>query len=100
MSHRLQVTLDNDLYEALQSEADRTGASLAEVVRRSVSERLGILSTDDRRAILRRTAGIWSDRTQSGVEIQAEMRRGLLERAEGTTIKPAARPRASRTRAS
>ena len=80
MSHRLQVTLDNDLYEALQSEADRTGASLAELVRRSVADRLGVQSIADRLAILDRTAGIWRDRDESGTELQAELRGALATR--------------------
>lgn len=40
------------LYEALQVEARQTGASLAELVRRSVSDRLGMQSVGDRLAIL------------------------------------------------
>ena len=100
MSHRLQITLDDELYEALQAAADRTGASLAEIVRRSVAERLGVLTVADRLAILHRTAGIWSDRPQSGLEFQAEMRRGLLERAERTSVTPPARAAPPRTRAS
>ena len=96
MSHRLQVTLDDNIYEALQSEAERTGASLAELVRRSVAERLGVLTVDDRVAILDRTAGIWRDRTQTGVEYQAEMRRGLAERpAAEVRVGRGARRRAS-----
>ncbi len=92
MSHRLQVTLDDELYVALQAEADRTGASLAEVVRRSVAERLGLLSNDERRAILRRTAGVWADRAESGVDIQASMRSGLLERAQASESRSRSRP--------
>jgi hypothetical protein len=84
MSHRLQVTLDDELFQALQSEADRTGASLAEVVRRSVAERLGILSMADRLAVLDRTAGMWADRDQTGVEYQAELRSGLSDRPVAT----------------
>jgi hypothetical protein len=91
MSHRLQVTLDDDLFQALQSEADRTGASLAEVVRRSVAERLGVLSVADRLAILHRTAGIWADREQSGVEYQAELRRGLADRPVASVAVPRGR---------
>ena len=79
MSHRLQVTLDDDLYDALQVEARLTGASLAELVRRSVSERLGVRGVADRLAILERTAGAWSDE-RSGVEFQKEQRGGLQDR--------------------
>jgi hypothetical protein len=88
MSHRLQVTLDDQLFQALQSEADRTGASLAEVVRRSVAERLGILSMADRLAVLERTAGMWADRDKSGVHYQAELRRGLDDRPVAAVAVP------------
>jgi hypothetical protein len=90
MSHRLQVTLDDDLFQALRVEADRTGASLGEVVRRSVAERLGVVSVVDRLAILDRTAGIWADRIETGVEYQAQLRKELADR-------PAAQVSPSRT---
>lgn len=80
MSHRLQVTLDDDLYEALQVEARQTGASLAEVVRRSVSDRLGVRSVGDRLAALERTAGAWGSGGESGLDFQRQQRRGLTER--------------------
>ena len=35
MSRRLEISLDDELYEALQAEAREKGASLAELVRRS-----------------------------------------------------------------
>jgi hypothetical protein len=88
MSHRLQVTLDDELFQALQSEADRTGASLAEVVRRSVAERFGVLSVAERLALLDRTAGMWADRDQSGVNYQMELRRGLADRPVATVSVP------------
>lgn len=85
MSHRLQVTLDDDLYEALQVEARQTGASLAELVRRSVSDRLGVQSVGDRLAILDRTVGAWSSSGEAGHEFQRQQRRGLTERAAAVT---------------
>jgi len=85
MSHRLQVTLDDDLFEALQVEARLTGASLAEVVRRSVSDRLGVRSVGDRLAVLDRTVGAWGSGGGSGLEFQREQRRGLTERSTAVT---------------
>jgi hypothetical protein len=93
MSHRLQVTFDEDLWLALQEESARTGAALAEVVRRSVGEKLGISGAKDRQKLLARTAGLWADRTESGLEIQADLRSGLTDRPanrrlHSTTGKP------------
>lgn len=97
MSHRLQVTLDDDLYEALQVEARQTGASLAELVRRSVSDRLGMQSVGDRLAILNRTAGAWSPSGETGQEFQREQRQGLTERprAASSSLRPGRRRRTS-----
>ena len=81
MSHRLQITLDDDLYVALKAEAERTGAALAEVVRRSVEDRLGRPMSDaDKIDALRRASGIWADRVGTGTDIQAEWRRPLHQR--------------------
>ena len=90
MAHRLQVIFDEDLWVALQEEAARTGAALAEVVRRSVGEKLGVAGADDRRRLLARTAGLWADRDQTGVELQAELRRGLTDRPTARRLQSAA----------
>ena len=82
MTHRLQVTFDDGLFEALQAEAARSGASLAEVVRRSVAQKLNLLSTDDRLDILDRTAGAWGSEKRPGVAFQREQRRGLDARGD------------------
>jgi hypothetical protein len=59
MSHRMQITLDDEQYEVLVAESRRTGASIAELVRRSVAVRHGQRSTADRLAVLESVAGAW-----------------------------------------
>jgi hypothetical protein len=54
----MQITLDDRQYERLRREAERTGASLAELVRRAVDARYGReLTLDDKLRILDETAG-------------------------------------------
>ncbi len=91
MSHRLQITLDDELYEALQAEARETGASLAELVRRSVSDRLGVQSVGNRLAILDRTIGAWSSSSETGQEFQRQQRQGLAERPTAVSSRPGRR---------
>lgn len=59
MSHRLQITLDDNLYDALQAEAHGTGASLAELVRRSaMGSGYRPPATDSRCSRVRRVRGL------------------------------------------
>jgi hypothetical protein len=84
MSHRLQVTLDDHQYEALVHERERTGASLAEIVRKAVDRTLGAEHPSTRaeafRRGLRAAAGVWHDRDEDGVAYQRRVRAGLAER--------------------
>ena len=41
MAHRMQITLDHRQYERLRLEAERTGASIAELVRRAIDRAYG-----------------------------------------------------------
>ena len=43
MSHRIQITLTDEQYAFLQSEADRSSVSIAELIRRSIDTVYGIL---------------------------------------------------------
>jgi Ribbon-helix-helix protein, copG family len=84
MSHRLQITLDDDQYESLTAESERTGASMAELVRQAVEARLGLESTEQRAAKFRRAlgtaAGTWHDRTEDGLAYQRRIRAPLADR--------------------
>lgn len=58
----MQITLEDGQYERLRQEAERTGASLAELVRRAVDAQYRRdLSTEEKLRVAERTAGIWSD---------------------------------------
>jgi hypothetical protein len=58
MAHRMQITLDDRQYERLRSEAERTGASIAELIRRAVDARYGAdLTLDEKLRILDATSG-------------------------------------------
>lgn len=61
MAHRMQITLEDEQYQLLRQEAERTGASIAELVRRAVAGTFGPLSPQDRVALLRQAAGGWSE---------------------------------------
>jgi hypothetical protein len=62
MAHRMQVTLADRQYERLRREAERTGASLAELVRRAVDRAYGAeLSVEEKRRLLHETAGALAD---------------------------------------
>ena len=54
----MQITLDDRQYERLRREAERTGASLAELIRRAVDRSYGAdLSVEEKRRLLQETAG-------------------------------------------
>jgi hypothetical protein len=84
MSHRLQITLDDRQYDALVLERDRTGASLAELVRQAVDEKLGAGDPARRAEAFRRAVhhavGAWSDREEDGMAYQRRVRAGLADR--------------------
>jgi hypothetical protein len=91
MSHRLQVVLDDHQYDALAAESERTGASMAELVRQAVDTRLR-LETGEHRAVrfrqaLGAAAGTWRDRPDDGLAYQRRIRSGFDDRA---TWSPAA----------
>jgi hypothetical protein len=57
----MQITLDERRYERLREEAERTGASIAELIRRAVDAKYGRdLSIEEKLRILDETAGAWS----------------------------------------
>jgi ribbon-helix-helix CopG family protein len=85
MSHRLQITLDDDQYQSLTAESQRTGASMAELVRQAVEASLGLESGEQRAARFRRAlgaaAGTWQDRSEDGLAYQRRIRAPLASRA-------------------
>ena len=63
MAHRTQITLREDQYRRLRAEAERTGASLSELLRRAVDAtyKPTDIPVEDKLRILEETAGLWSD---------------------------------------
>ena len=59
MSHRMQITLDDEQYVSLTAESERTGASMAELIRQALQARLGLQSDDQRAARFRYGAQLW-----------------------------------------
>ena len=54
----MQITLDDRQYERLRREAERTGVSIAELIRRAVDRSYGAdLSLEEKRRLLQETAG-------------------------------------------
>jgi hypothetical protein len=59
----MQITLDDRQYERLREEADRTGAPLAELIRRAIDRAYGSdLTVDEKLRLLDATAGALRDR--------------------------------------
>ena len=85
MSHRIQITLDDELYVSLSAESERTGASMAALIRQAVASRLGVRSGEQRarrfREALRAAAGTWHDRAEDGLEYQRRSRAPLGNRS-------------------
>ncbi len=55
----MQITLDDRQYERLRREAEASGASIAELIRRAVDRAYGAdLSVEEKRRLLRETAGV------------------------------------------
>jgi hypothetical protein len=79
MGHRLQVTLDDDQYARLRQRSAETGASIAELVRRSLDATTGGTShstgTEERLAAIRATAGAWKGRDEDGASYVERSRR-------------------------
>jgi Ribbon-helix-helix protein, copG family len=57
----MQITLDDDRYERLRREAERTGASIAELIRRSIDHSLPAQTREQRMRHLRAAAGAWRE---------------------------------------
>jgi hypothetical protein len=55
LNRRLQVLVDDDRYERLRRESERTGAPIGAIVRAAIDHRLaGAVDLDERRAAARR----------------------------------------------
>ena len=61
MSHRTQVTLEDEQYERLRAESARTGLGLAELVRRALDETYGSSTVVERERRLDDSFGAWAE---------------------------------------
>ncbi|MBA3371592.1 MAG: ribbon-helix-helix domain-containing protein [Thermoleophilaceae bacterium] len=79
MGHRTQITLTDAQYASLKVQSQRTGATLAELVRRAVSLMYGPDDGLDEEA-LDDSFGAWHDRDFDGAAYVEELRPGLGRR--------------------
>ena len=68
----MQITLDDRQYERLRQEAERTGASIAELIRRSIDQTLPAQTREERLTHLRAAFGAW--REEPGEDRSAYLR--------------------------
>ena len=83
MAHRTQITLSDTQYSRLRDEAERTGASMSELIRRSLEDSYGLPRMDDARSALRDSFGAWGDRNFDGAKYVERLRRGMARRLTG-----------------
>jgi hypothetical protein len=57
----MQITLDDERYDRLRREAERTGASIAELIRRSIDVAHPAQTREERLRHLRAAAGAWHE---------------------------------------
>lgn len=71
---------DSDL-DLLERVSRTTGASRSELIRRAVRDAYGERTKEERIAAVRRTAGLWRDRTFTGAEYVDAIRGGDINAA-------------------
>lgn len=61
MSHRTQITLTDRQYEILKSDAEESGRSMSQLVRRSLDRTYGQrTSVEERLRLVEHAAGVWT----------------------------------------
>ncbi|MGH2759859.1 MAG: CopG family transcriptional regulator [Actinomycetota bacterium] len=78
--NRTQVYLTNDETALLDGEAERTGASRSELIRRAINAQYGRSNKALRREALLASAGSWRDRSFTGKEYVDTIRGDLNKR--------------------
>ncbi|HLL87467.1 MAG TPA: CopG family transcriptional regulator [Thermoleophilaceae bacterium] len=79
MGHRTQITLTDEQYADLKRRAERTGATMAELIRRAVAASYGEGATFDQQA-LDDSFGAWGERDYDGAGYVESLRPGLGRR--------------------
>ena len=84
MSHRTQITLEDEQYALLRAESARTGLGLAELVRRALDATYGPrLDATEQKRRLDLAFGLWSDRTDEEIDtLYSSLRPGLGRKLE------------------
>jgi hypothetical protein len=67
MAHRTQITLTNEQYLLLRHRAERSGASISELIRRAVDRAYGASDAGGAEDPFLSSAGIWADMTDEDV---------------------------------
>ena len=79
MSHRTQITLTDEQYARLQSESERSGLGLAELVRRALDRSYGKDANHALRGALDESFGAWGEGA-NGKDYVESMRSGMAKR--------------------
>lgn len=77
---RTQIYLGEEELELLDREAERSGASRSELIRRAIRRQFAVTSVDERRRALRETAGALKSFPMTGGEYVDSIRGDLNER--------------------
>ncbi|WP_182378482.1 ribbon-helix-helix domain-containing protein [Nocardioides sp. WS12] len=84
MSHRTQITLEDEQYARLRAESAHTGLGLAELVRRAIDEVYGSSTVTERQLRLEASFGAWAivemGDDVDGAEYVEKLRGGLGSR--------------------
>jgi Ribbon-helix-helix protein, copG family len=83
MTHRTQITLDDEQYKKLQEMSNETGLSMSELIRRAV-DRTYVVGA---KAAFDESFGAWKGHKLSGAEYVERTRRGLGARLENLDVR-------------
>jgi Ribbon-helix-helix protein, copG family len=84
--HRTQITLTDSQYARLRDESERTGKSLAALIRSALDEHYDEVSDADRLKLLDGAFGAWARRNEGGAAFVERVRSGSARRlAKGAT---------------
>jgi hypothetical protein len=77
---RTQISLTEHQLETLRHESERTGRSIAELIRRAVDQEYGLLPAPERVDRLRRAFGGWHRHRETGAQFVERLRSGTERR--------------------
>ena len=80
MSHRTQITLEDDQYARLRAESQRSGLGLAELIRRAIDRTYSTTRPSQVLRELDASFGSWAGLAQDGETYVEQLRPGLGHR--------------------